>query len=547
MIIKRINSKQRRRAAETNSYILDTPRDGEKVICAAALNCFSKTLEEAQAEMAADDCAYKGDGEAVVHWMVSWREDEKPTPAQIDEFWRDFIKDQGMEGHKLIYAAHDNTSHLHSHATLLRVKPEADEKGQYTIQHFGAREKRQSGMNHEIFSARATMKDFEKKYGFAADFEAVRQAPAPDAIRLSQKIEAAEARTGEPDPRRILAEKAVDALREAKSWKEARALCDKADITLVLTDRTDINGKITFGGFIKADDGTGHKVKLSALPLDCRYKSLDARFSGQIAAAAPAPKALTANSAKFHARQAFNAASSMREAEITLAEKGISIERQGKTGAYLRYGNGENDKIKLSALGGKYSLLALEKKYNGQGSNNNALLHESQSPVNALSRKDALNMQSDRAEARASGAQERAAGVAAESIQAKTLSEALDDAFALATAQDAVRKAKIVAAEAEKRAQEAEERLREKQEKKHMNDLTPESTKPKTSAAQEKKAAEPSINIEQQQPKNSAAGEAAPAAENAVQKKKFGFTAPKKTGGKFGIASGSKTKFGHHM
>ena len=242
-------------------------------------------------------------------------------------------------------------------------------------------------------------------------------------IRLGQRIEAMEARTGEPSPQRILAEKAMLAFDAARTWDEARALIDKADLTLVITDRMDeMTGKITWGGYIKDDEG--RRVKLSALPKGYRYKDLERKYEGKTEAPAKV-KPLTANRAKSLARKEINAAGSMEDVNTRLAAKGMRIETYGKSGAYLRFAEGDEGKIKLSALGGKYSLSALNKRFNANSSPHALNLHESQLNVNASSKKDASGhasaVQSDRvssAQERAEAAEDKAAAASANAVQA---------------------------------------------------------------------------------------------------------------------------------
>lgn len=286
--------------------------------------------------------------------------------------------------------------------------------------------------------------------------------PAPDAdrIRLGQRIETREAKTGEPSPQRLLAERAVEAIRAGKTLEEIHSKCQQADLFLTIEDKIGKDGKMRHTGFIKSGDGTGSRVSLWALPKDCSAYSIMKRTS-EPTEVIKAPKVLTANSAKYHARAAFNASGSMEEAESKLAEKGMSIERQGKTGGYLRFAEGDEGRIKLSSLGGKYSLSALSKRY----TSNHIItyvsnMHENQGKVNELSYADASKVHAGHAQDRASSAQERAVAIAGEAVQAKSIMEALDDGEAQAFALDAARRASAAAAKATARAQAAEERER---------------------------------------------------------------------------------------
>ena len=482
MIIKKIKTETRRRGKETSEYIRDAAgaENGEvfgaKTSAAhGMLNCMNEKWEDAAHEIAVAEKAYCGPGNPVSHWIIAWDKNEKPTAEQEKEAWEVFLKHQGMSDHMLVFVGHDNTDNYHSHALICRLKSEADKDGNYRIQHFGASETKMGTdnkqRNHEINSAHRAVAEICEKQGWSTNVNIYNEDGTKkqrivdaDKIRLGQRIEALEARIGEPSAQRIAAEKAVECLRSAKNWEEARTLCDKANLTLHITDSRGIDDKVRWGGYIK--DDVGNKVKFSALPKDCSYRALDKRFEVK-ETQVKAPKTLTANSAKYHARNAFNTSTNFNEAIKLLSDKNLSVEREGKSGAYLRFAEGDEGRIKLSALGGKYSLSALTKKYADYDHILSSKHTTSIPSTNATVKKDASKSASayaERANDRVSNANERAADVAAEGIQAKTLSEALDDAFQQAFANDAVRKAKNVAAEATKRAEQAEKRLEQQSE-----------------------------------------------------------------------------------
>lgn len=148
MIIKKIKSSMRRRGAETADYLRDAKNAqpgeafGPKAATAAhgAINCLSDDWESAAREIAVAERAYEGDGNAVSHWVLSWPEGERPTPAQERQAWEIFLRHQGMEGHPLVFSGHDDTGCYHSHGLVSRLKPEPDADGRYRIQHFGGSE-----------------------------------------------------------------------------------------------------------------------------------------------------------------------------------------------------------------------------------------------------------------------------------------------------------------------------------------------------------------------------------------------------------------------
>lgn len=477
MIIKRIASDQKRRSAETNKYIVDAEHDGEKLVFSGMINCFSDNMDDAQTEMHNDEISYNGDGDAVSHWMFSLRDDENITQEQTIEFIQEFLKDQGMEDHKVIYALHDNTNNLHCHLTVMRVKPQAEDNGTYKIQNYGGREKWKNGTTNEFLSARATVIDFCNKHNMKHDFEEVHTMRDADSIKLSQKIEAQEAQTMQKHPKRLIAEKARDIIRSADNIQSE---LQKNGMRIEIKEG-EKSGKKWRGGVIIGPKN--EKIPLSCLPKDCSLKNIEQKLNNKQSVEAVQTSSavtnsfykdnMTVNKAKSVARKLINSASSMSDVENKLAASGMRLERQGKSGCYLVYGEDAAQKMKLSALGGKYSLNALSKKFNESINENSSAyasnMHESQKNVNDKAAPAA---------ARLEHAQERAAAQAAETGTAQTLSEALEEGFAQAQTLDQLRKATAAAQAAEARAAQAENKLKEqeKQKMEHRHDMPHKTT-----------------------------------------------------------------------
>lgn len=93
----------------------------EKVLIKGA---FGMTFDDERAqlfEMIADCSSAKHMPD---HWVISWPAEEKPTDKQLHEAAKLFTEEMGMTGHKVIYAAHGNTEHLHLHIIIDRISPE---------------------------------------------------------------------------------------------------------------------------------------------------------------------------------------------------------------------------------------------------------------------------------------------------------------------------------------------------------------------------------------------------------------------------------------
>ena len=59
----------------------------------------------------------------VSHWLFSWREDEQPTRAQVDELVDIFLKHMGLSEHQTVYGLHYNTKNYHVHIAVNRMHP----------------------------------------------------------------------------------------------------------------------------------------------------------------------------------------------------------------------------------------------------------------------------------------------------------------------------------------------------------------------------------------------------------------------------------------
>ena len=57
------------------------------------------------------------------HYVLSWREGERPTPAQIEEAVDIFLDAMGLTGHQTIYGLHADTDNRHLHIMVNRVDP----------------------------------------------------------------------------------------------------------------------------------------------------------------------------------------------------------------------------------------------------------------------------------------------------------------------------------------------------------------------------------------------------------------------------------------
>jgi len=84
-------------------------------------NCFSWETAAAEMNMVAGQNRRCKD--PVYQFILSWRENELPTDAQIFESAEHCIRQLGMEGHQYVTAIHQDTDNTHCHIAVNRVNP----------------------------------------------------------------------------------------------------------------------------------------------------------------------------------------------------------------------------------------------------------------------------------------------------------------------------------------------------------------------------------------------------------------------------------------
>ncbi len=132
MIVKKIKTNPRRmpgKAARVTRLVdyIDAPenrRQQEKCVYAGARNCLCASRAGQKAEMIALAQEAVASRNPIQHWVLSWRESEQPTPAQLEQAVDLFLDELGMRAHQALYAFHADTDDFHLHLVVNRVHPE---------------------------------------------------------------------------------------------------------------------------------------------------------------------------------------------------------------------------------------------------------------------------------------------------------------------------------------------------------------------------------------------------------------------------------------
>ncbi len=104
------------------TYILSgRPNDpADKLICGGAVNTISKSESGCIAEMQALAQACARSPNPVVHYVISWRAEERPSKEQVAQAVKMFTDDMGYGNNAVIWGAHGNTDNIHVHVAINR-------------------------------------------------------------------------------------------------------------------------------------------------------------------------------------------------------------------------------------------------------------------------------------------------------------------------------------------------------------------------------------------------------------------------------------------
>lgn len=192
---------------------------GERLFHIGGRNFVSTAIEGQRAEMIAVAQAATRSPNPIDHWLLSWREGELPTRAEIDEAVGLFLEHLGVSDQPCIYACHGDTDNRHVHIALNRYDPlarrmieindgftleAAHQAVALIVDRFGWQA--EADARYQVVDGRVVM-----SAGAAARIDAGGKS-------ISQKAAAFETRTGYRSAHRIAQEEAVPLIRAARSW-----------------------------------------------------------------------------------------------------------------------------------------------------------------------------------------------------------------------------------------------------------------------------------------------------------------------------------------
>jgi hypothetical protein len=107
-----------------NDYITgkSNRRPEEKIAFTGCLNLAS--VETATMEMESLAFQNKRCADPVMHLLLSWRESENPTHAQVTEAVEITLNELNLSQCQTVYALHQNTDNMHLHICVNRIDPD---------------------------------------------------------------------------------------------------------------------------------------------------------------------------------------------------------------------------------------------------------------------------------------------------------------------------------------------------------------------------------------------------------------------------------------
>ncbi len=172
-----------------------------------------------QAEMIALAMDAPRSANPINHYILSWREGEYPTPAQVEQAVEILLDELDLAEHQTLYALHQDTDNMHLHVAVNRVHPD-------TLRVIKPNKGFDKEAGHRAIARIESLQGWasEQNARYQIDGgEAVRRAREGSPKKPSQKRRDMEVRTGEQSAERIAIEVAAPIIRDASCWSELHA------------------------------------------------------------------------------------------------------------------------------------------------------------------------------------------------------------------------------------------------------------------------------------------------------------------------------------
>jgi hypothetical protein len=224
MIVKRVKStggsSKSARVKGLTDYITDAKgksKDKDKIAYTGGRGFIGDSLICHQAEMIALAEDAPRSTNPITHWMVSWKQDEKPSREQVEQAIDVLMEELELKDHQVIYALHQDTNNIHLHLAVNRVHPD-------TLKVI------KSGGGFDIDIAKRAIAKIEDLQGWQREehgrYEVIEgqtkrvQYPPKPTKDPGQRAQLIEINQGIKSAERIAIETGADLIRVAHSWDD---------------------------------------------------------------------------------------------------------------------------------------------------------------------------------------------------------------------------------------------------------------------------------------------------------------------------------------
>lgn len=220
MIGKRVKATATKSGGKHAGSLVDyitKDKDKHKVMQIGGKNFISDRLIGQRLEMMALAGENPRSKNPLNHYVLSWREHERPTTDQIDRAVDILLSEMEMQEHQVIYAAHQDTHNIHVHVVINRIHPD-------TIQPIQINR----GFDIEALHRAVTRIEHTQgwqplenaKYQIDADGKIVERQDYQSQPQPQQRAADFENRTGQKSAQRIGIETLAPIVKDANDWQQ---------------------------------------------------------------------------------------------------------------------------------------------------------------------------------------------------------------------------------------------------------------------------------------------------------------------------------------
>ncbi len=242
----RMNTASKSSVRRLVNYLISTQGHEHRVGEVRMTNCGADEPELAAVEMwATQNLNKRAQGDKTYHVVLSFREDERPTPEIMKAVEDEVVTALGFDGHERISVVHEDTDNLHMHLCINKIHPE-----KLTM--------REPYYDHKTLAK--TCERLEQAYALKEDNHVFRSEAVETAAKSMEMAGDMESLTG------WVQRNFLEDMQKTTSWDELHGLL--AERKLVIKER---------GNGLIVSNGTIH-VKASSIHRGFSKKNLEARL-----------------------------------------------------------------------------------------------------------------------------------------------------------------------------------------------------------------------------------------------------------------------------